>query len=856
MMKKILFLFITILGSFIANSQMNDCLDPVVNGCSSTDFIFSSVGDAVDDFPTGSVASGCLWSGDNQLIYLVLTANGAGQLEWSVQGDGNSGFMDWAIWPYDPATTCNELAAGTLAPLACCWNASSTGFAGMCDPANLPGGADPGNFQPPITLAPGQQVLLGISNYSGSLDGQNITLTFFDEALISCIPTTPDQTICEGNSATITINTPGLDSPTFNWLVTTGVSDPNSGTNVIVTPPVSTDYQVAVHQAATGSQIAVDTIISFTITVVTPPSPDAGIDQAICLGSPIVLNGVGTTSTDAYLWSSITTGIIPVPTVMYSPNATSQVTSASVDQPGIYSFVLQESNAYCPAATDTCIVAVIQLTQTVTQISPSCFGIADGQIQITDPLATEFSFDNGGTWQVSSLGTGFSAGTYTVCSRNAIGCQVCSNITVTDPAQVVVLVSNDTIICQNGSATLTASATGGTTYNYHWDMTANTGQVQVVSPTINTTYTVFAENQNGCVSSSQTIDVTIKNPLSGTITPDHTICPGETTSIGATCTGGDGGPYNFSWSTLETGVGMDDEIDDNPALDRSYTVTVTDGCESTPLIMSDTVHVATLVVPQFVVDDNEICEPAVFTLHNTTDPTLLGTYEWNISDGSSYSNVMTLNTTPLIAGHYDVQLKVTSPDGCIDSLTVNDFLISDPKPHSLFQFPSPIKMFNTTVPFTNTSTSAILYQWEFEEGMPSSSTDENPKIDFPDGVPGEYDVMLIATSDMGCIDTSYQTVIIVEEVLLYVPNAFTPDGDDYNQTWGIFVEGIDVTDFELLIYNRWGQIVWESHDVHASWDGTYASSPVQDGMYTWTITTKDLVNDAKYYFNGHLQLLR
>ena len=141
-MKYIIILLSLFISSFSGTAQMNDCTDPVVNGCSSSDFVFSSVGDAVDDFPTGSVSSGCLWSGDNQLIYLVLTANTSGQLEWSVHGDGNTGFMYWAIWPYDPSTTCAGLSAGTLAPLACCWNAASAGFAGMCDPANLPAGAN------------------------------------------------------------------------------------------------------------------------------------------------------------------------------------------------------------------------------------------------------------------------------------------------------------------------------------------------------------------------------------------------------------------------------------------------------------------------------------------------------------------------------------------------------------------------------------------------------------------------------------------------------------------------------------------------------------------------------------------
>ena len=835
---------------------MNDCTDPVVNGCSSSDFVFSSTGDDFDDFPTGSVASGCLWSGDNQFIYLVLTANMAGQLEWSVQGDGNTGFMDWAIWPYDPATTCTGLMNGTLAPLACCWNAASAGYAGMWDPANLPSGATPGNFQNPISLVPGQQVLLGISNYSGTLDGQNITLTFPNQSLISCNPTTPDQTICLGNSANVTIQAPGLTSPTFTWLVTTGVSDPNSGTNVVVTPPVTTDYQVHVVQTAAGSQVAMDTIIDFTITVVPPPIPNAGLDQAVCKGDLITLIGTGSNVADAFQWTSIITGISPVPTVTYSPNSTNLNPTVNVNQAGIYQFVLSENNSVCPAVTDTCAVAVVEVTHTVTQVNPSCFGSADGEIHINSLLGTEFSFNNGVSWQTSPIGTGFTAGTYTVCSRNALGCDVCSSITVTNPVQVQISTCNDTSICQNGSANLLATATGGTSFIYHWDMTSNTGSNQTVSPLTNTSYNVFAENQSGCTSITNTINVTIKSPLSGTITPNATICPGEQTSIEAICTGGDGGPYSFLWSTLETAVGMDDEIDVTPPMDREYIVTISDACESTPLVMRDTVFVGLIPTPLFTVDDNELCEPAIFTLHNTTDPTLVDNVQWNFSNGASYNDQTTLNTVPMNAGHYGVQLIVTTLDGCKDSLIIADYLISDPKPKSLFQFPNPVKMFNTTVQFTNTSTSATSYVWSFEQGNPTSSTLVTPKVEFPDGVPGEYDVMLIAMSDMGCIDTSYQTLIIVEEVILYAPNAFTPDGDDFNQTWGIFAEGIDVTNFDLLIFNRWGEIVWESHDVHASWDGTYASSPVQDGMYTWTLTTKDLVNDSKYFFKGHIQLLR
>ncbi len=853
--------FIGILFSFFAISsffsQMNDCSDPVVNGCSSSDFVFSSVGDDVEDFPTGSTASGCLNSGDNQLIYLVLTANSSGLLEWSVQGDANTGFLDWAIWPYDPNSTCSELAAGTLAPLACCWNMSGVGFAGMSSAANMPPGAPAGNFQPPITLTPGQTVLLGISNFSGGLDGQNITLTFFDENLISCVPQTPDQTICLGDTATVNIITPGLDSPTFNWLVTTAVSNVTSGVNVLVNPLVTTNYQVAIHQAGTGSQVDFDTIVDFTITVVNPLTPNAGLDQVLCIGNPINLVGTSTYPTDVMLWTNSFVGTTPVPTVSYAPNSASLTPIVTVNQPGLYTFVLHETNPTCPAVTDTCNIVIIEVDQIVSQVSPSCFGALDGEIHITSVLGIEFSFDNGVSWQVSPDGIGFGAGIYTVCSRNAIGCQKCNSVTVVDPPQVVLTVSNDTLICQNGSANLVGTAIGGTSFIYHWGMTTSTSSNQTISPLTDAYYTVMAENQNGCLSAQDSIHVTLRLPLTGNITPNDTICPGFSSLISSSCAGGDNGPYNFNWSTLDVGVGLTDDITDSPASDRLYSVTINDGCETTPIVLNTNVIVSPIAVPLFTVVDDEICESAVFVLNNTTDPTLVGSVVWNISNGDTYSDLVTVNTNPMIAGVYNVEMIVTTPAGCVSSLTLNDFLTSHPKPKALYQYlPNPVRMFNTNVSFINTSENAYTYHWEFEDGVPSSSNELSPKIKFPDGVVDNYDTRLIATSPYGCIDTADLTVYVFEEVLLYAPNTFTPDGDEHNPTWKVIAEGIDLNDFELLIYNRWGEIVWVTHDIHSAWDGRYNSEAAKEGIYTWTLTTKDLTNDAKYYFNGHINLLK
>ena len=97
---------------------------------------------------------------------------------------------------------------------------------------------------------------------------------------------------------------------------------------------------------------------------------------------------------------------------------------------------------------------------------------------------------------------------------------------------------------------------------------------------------------------------------------------------------------------------------------------------------------------------------------------------------------------------------------------------------------------------------------------------------------------------------------IIQDVIFYAPNTFTPDGDEHNQSWEIFVDGIDIYHFDLSIFNRWGEIIWESHDPKAKWDGTYNGQIVQSGMYVWKASAKDSVNDDKYEFSGYINVIK
>lgn len=508
--------------------------------------------------------------------------------------------------------------------------------------------------------------------------------------------------------------------------------------------------------------------------------------------------------------------------------------------------------------TDTVVVSTENITQSITTVDPTCATGTDAEIHILSNVGTSFSIDNGATWQADTFFVSLSAGNYTVCSQSALGCTVCAATAITDPAPVVVTVSQDTTVCENGTATISASATGGSSFDFHWDFTNDLSATQNVTPAVLTTYSVYAENEFGCVSATESVIVDLHPPLSASISADQTICPGDNAQIEVTASGGIGAPYTFNWSegTVETSNGTS-IITVQPTDTTTYFVTVTDGCETTPFDTSSTVNVAPLPVPQLTVSNPNQCEPAEFEVYYSGDPGLAQSVTWIVNNDDVFIDQNTIYTGPWMAGTYPIQMIVTSPAGCVDSATFSNALHVDPVPIASFTFsPSPPQMFHTEVVFNNNSFGATNYEWYFEEGNPENSNIEDPTVLFPDGETGTYEVVLIAISEYGCSDTMIVDVQVLPEILLYAPNTFTPDGDEFNQNWRIHIEGIDIYIYELKLYNRWGEVVWETHDPEDSWDASYNGQQVQDGTYIWEIKTKNVLNDEMLEFRGHVNVLR
>ena len=156
----------------------------------------------------------------------------------------------------------------------------------------------------------------------------------------------------------------------------------------------------------------------------------------------------------------------------------------------------------------------------------------------------------------------------------------------------------------------------------------------------------------------------------------------------------------------------------------------------------------------------------------------------------------------------------------------------------------------------NSSIGAVSYLWDF--GDNSSSTVQNTSHTYT-GASDNILVSLTASTPLGCFDIYEMTIVVLSEAIFYIPNTFTPDEDEHNQLWKpIFTSGFDIYSFNLEIYNRWGEIIWETNNASFGWDGTFGKDglKVPSGIYNWTIRYGSKINDDTKQVNGFVNLMR
>jgi gliding motility-associated-like protein len=363
------------------------------------------------------------------------------------------------------------------------------------------------------------------------------------------------------------------------------------------------------------------------------------------------------------------------------------------------------------------------------------------------------------------------------------------------------------------------------------------------------TYTVTYTPPAGTCEASSTCTITIHALPNVNAGSDLTVCDGQTVILTAT------GANQYTWDN-----GIQNGISFTPTLGTTtYTVTGTSlaGCTNT-----DQVSVTATPIPTagFTPDVTMGCVPLTVTFTNTSSGSTNCT--WNFGDGTILNGCSSVTNTFTEEGCFDVTLTITSAGGCQATLSVPSLICVEEAPIAYF-IPSTntVTEFDNQVYFDNESTGAISYAWNFGDNSETSNAD-NPTHEYPVVEQGQgWTIQLIATSPMGCMDTTYATIFFQEELIFYVPNTFTPDDDDYNQTFQpVFTSGFDPYDFSMWIYNRWGELVFETHDATIGWDGSYGKNRevdmVQDGTYTWKIEFKMSRNDEHKWYAGHVNIIR
>lgn len=257
----------------------------------------------------------------------------------------------------------------------------------------------------------------------------------------------------------------------------------------------------------------------------------------------------------------------------------------------------------------------------------------------------------------------------------------------------------------------------------------------------------------------------------------------------------------------------------------------------------------------FSSDVSEGCSPLTVVFKDDTEVNGQRKHEWYV-EGSLQGQEQEFSHLFENVHCYDIGLKMTVDNLCVSETNISNMICVNPDPIADFAYnPTDIFSDNPFVEFQNNSWLNYQNHWTF--GTVGGSTEVNPYVDFPEGVATEYPVKLVVVSDKGCVDSITKVIPVRDQTLFYVPNAFTPNGDEFNTVFKpVMTVGVDYREYVLKIYNRWGELVFESHDAEVGWDGTFFGKSAPDGVYVWEIKFREIFTSNSIISRGFVNLLR
>lgn len=633
---------------------------------------------------------------------------------------------------------------------------------------------------------------------------------------------------CFGNPATISVIATGGTNP-----LTYSLNGNTPTANGVYTGLSGGIYSVTIRDSHNC------TITSNTFTIVEPPLlmiTDSTFTNITCNG---VSNGIVSVTASG--------GTLPL---QYSivPGVTQNSNTFSNLDIGSYTLTVTDNNG-CRDYTSFTLTEPAAMVSTATSTNVRCNGGSDGSASISTTGGTlpyNINWSNGATTtNVINLGVGI----YFISVTDANNCSTSDTVLITQPSQPHITSSADTSICKNSQAILVTHATGGTQpYTYLWNGVPSSMSTNTPTLSINSTYSVFIIDANGCISdTAETYIGIIPDVILDVYTPDDSVCVGTPVNIYWTVTGGDGGPYTIYdqfWETPPFIV--------TPLYTRSYTFYAKDyHCN---IFGRDTLTIYTMPLPSATIsaDDYKGCQPFTVNFSVETNPVCTG-FLWDFGEEDALSYTKFPQHVYNYSGVYDVGVTVTSIDGCTNNTTMQQLITVYPKPEARFDYtPDVVSIIKPQIFFTNYSTSQTTNMWSFGDG--DSSLALNPDHFYRNT--GQFNVVLAVETSYRCKDTSIAVIVVKDEIAVYIPTAFSPDNDGINDVFLVKGHGIDPATFFLSIYDRWGELIFTSDKIERGWDGSVKKGAKgTSDSYVWMVSFKDL-NGKKYVKSGIVTMIR
>lgn len=500
----------------------------------------------------------------------------------------------------------------------------------------------------------------------------------------------------------------------------------------------------------------------------------------------------------------------------------------------------------------TPVIVNATITSNYNGADVSCVGSSDG---------TASAFASGGMgsysyrWSNSnvndSLAINLSAGIYTVTATDLNGCTTDTTITLVNPDSILINISvasnyngQDISCFGNNDGIVNATASGGVEgFSYQWDNAANNQTSASASNLAVGSYSVTATDLNGCTISN---NITISQPdllTVNTVTENISCFEFNDGNAIATANGGTE-PYNFNWNTnANNNNNQSTNIEDG-----NYGVTVTDinNCTATNnfiITQPDELlaSVTTIDATCFESFDGE----ASLTVNGGT---LAYTYDW--------SNIVFSESTNSTLERGDYTVTITDANGC--SL-IQTFTIGSPPPNAVdariidgdaslfFGDTTEIGAFNISANVPNNE--IVSFVWTENSSLSCDTCAQSLAYPLFTSL---YQVVM--TDIRGCIATDTVTIFVdTEDKILYVPNAFSPDGDGINDVFYVYGAGISGINFS--VFNRWGEKVFQSNSQQLGWDGAYKGTIMYPGAFVYYVEATYLDGDKKTK-KGSVTLIR